>query len=57
MEQVKQGVYATRNASLDIRQGEWVIFLDADDDIVNGFIEKRWRTATVSQADAVLFYG
>lgn len=34
-----------------------MVFLDADDDIADGFIEKRWQTATVSQADVVIFNG
>lgn len=29
-----------------------VIFLDADDDIADGFIEKRWQAVSTSQADA-----
>lgn len=55
--QANQGVYAERNVALDIHRGEWVVFLDADDDIANGFIEKRWQAAIASQADVVLFNG
>lgn len=57
IKQANQGVYAARNRALDIHRGEWVIFLDADDDIVDKFIEKRWQAATTSQADVVLFNG
>ncbi|WP_313010375.1 glycosyltransferase [Atlantibacter hermannii] len=57
IEQANQGVYAARNVALDIHRGEWVIFLDADDDIVDRFIEKRWQAATASQADVVIFNG
>ncbi|MGR7885428.1 glycosyltransferase [Klebsiella aerogenes] len=55
IEQANQGVYAARNAALALHQGEWVIFLDADDDITDGFIEKRWQAATTSQADVIIF--
>lgn len=41
IEQANQGVYAARNTALTLHQGEWVIFLDADDDIADEFIEKR----------------
>ncbi|HBY4544190.1 TPA: hypothetical protein MIU70_23610 [Klebsiella pneumoniae] len=34
-----------------------MVFLDADDDIADGFIEKRSQAATVSQADVVIFNG
>lgn len=32
-----------------------MIFLNADDDIADGFIDKRWRTATAAQADVMIF--
>ncbi|WP_254074278.1 glycosyltransferase [Enterobacter hormaechei] len=57
IKQANQGVYAARNTALDIHQGEWGGFLDADDDITDGFIEKRWQAATASQGDVVLFNG
>lgn len=57
IKQANQGVYAARNVALDIHRGEWVIFLDADDDITDGFIEKRLQVATASQADVVIFNG
>ncbi|WP_320735758.1 MULTISPECIES: glycosyltransferase [Enterobacteriaceae] len=57
IEQANRGVYAARNAALPLHQGEWVIFLDADDDIADGFIEKRWQAATASQADVMIFNG
>ncbi|WP_326933821.1 glycosyltransferase [Klebsiella oxytoca] len=49
--------YAACNVALGLHRGEWVIFLDADDDIADGFIEKRWQVATVLQADVVIFNG
>jgi len=55
IEQENQGVYAARNAALDIHRGEWVIFLDADDDVEDGFIFTRWQTALATQADVVIF--
>jgi len=55
IEQENQGVYAARNAALEIHRGEWVIFLDADDDIDEGFIFARWQTAIKTQVDVVIF--
>jgi len=55
IEQENEGVYAARNAALDIHRGEWVIFLDADDDVEDGFIYKRWQTAIKTQADVAIF--
>ena len=57
IEQANQGVYAARNAALALHQGEWVIFLDADDDIADGFIEKRWQAVSTSQADVMIING
>lgn len=34
-----------------------MFFLDADDDIAEGFIEKRWQAASASQADVMIFNG
>lgn len=57
IEQANQGVFAARNTALALHQGEWVIFLDANDDIADGFIEKRWQAATALQADVMIFNG
>ena len=55
IEQENEGVYAARNAALNIHRGEWVIFLDADDDVEEGFIFARWQTAINTQADVAIF--
>ncbi|HHU6578609.1 MULTISPECIES: glycosyltransferase [Klebsiella] len=57
IKQANEGVYGARNAALDIHRGEWIVFLDADDDITDWFIEKRWQAAIESQADVVIFNG
>ncbi|HII4325738.1 TPA: glycosyltransferase [Enterobacter cloacae] len=55
--QENQGVYAARNTALAVHGGEWVVFLDADDRIADGFLQERLRTAREAQADVVVFNG
>ncbi|HHG8951968.1 TPA: glycosyltransferase [Citrobacter freundii] len=55
--QENQGVYAARNAALAVHRGEWVIFLDADDRIEEGFLQERLKSARENQADVTLFNG
>lgn len=55
--QENQGVYAARNAALAVHGGEWVVFLDADDQIADGFLQERLRTSHEAQADVVVFNG
>lgn len=55
--QENQGVYAARNAALAVHGGEWVVFMDADDRIADGFLQERLRTARETQADVAVFNG
>jgi len=55
--QKNQGVYAARNAALAVHSGEWVVFLDADDRIADGFLRERLRIAREAQADVAVFNG
>lgn len=55
--QENQGVYAARNAALAIHCGEWVVFLDADDQIADGFLQGRLRAAHAAQADVAVSNG
>lgn len=55
--QNNQGVYAARNAALAIHGGEWVVFLDADDQVADGFLQKRLQAAREARADVTLFNG
>lgn len=51
------GVYAARNTALAMHRGEWVVFLDADDRIEEGFLRARLKSARAAQADVALFNG
>lgn len=55
--QKNQGVYAARHAALAIHRGEWVVFLDADDRIAEGFLRERLHTAREAQTDVAVFNG
>ena len=55
--QENQGVYAARNTALSVHSGEWVVFLDADDRIEEGFLRERLKSARENQADVALFNG
>lgn len=55
--QNNQGVYAARNAALAAHRGEWVIFLDADDQVEDHFLRERFAIACRAQADVVIFNG
>ncbi|EGT0625562.1 glycosyltransferase [Citrobacter freundii] len=55
--QENQGVYAARNAALAVHGGEWVVFLDADDQVADGFLQERLRIAHETQADVAVFSG
>ncbi|UAN30521.1 glycosyltransferase [Enterobacter sp. JBIWA005] len=55
--QENQGVYAARNAALAVHGGEWVVFLDADDQVTDGFLHKRLQAAREARADVAVFNG
>ena len=49
-----RGVSAARNWGIDESAGEWLIFLDADDQLLPGTVEKRLKAAAENpQADVV----
>ncbi len=44
-----------RNRGIDIAQGEYIQFVDSDDYIVSGAVEKLYRTATENGLDLIRF--
>lgn len=51
------GVYAARNAALAIHRGDWLLFLDADDEVSDGFVYNRWQKVQAAQADVMVSNG
>ncbi len=55
LEQENKGVYFARNAALKMHKGKWIVFLDADDRVSNGFIYERLQIAKRECADVIIF--
>ena len=48
------GVSHARNVGLDHAKGEYMTFIDADDQIQNNYLENLWRCAVANGADLVI---
>lgn len=51
--QKNAGAWAARNAALEVAQGEWITFVDADDVVNRHWFEEGLRIGTESGADLV----
>lgn len=51
-----QGVSATRNKGLEAAKGEWITFVDADDLLLDGFLEALYN-ASIKASSIDLCYG
>lgn len=48
---VNGGVSSARNLGIDLSQGEWLTFVDSDDWVDEGFLQKRYELAIRENAD------
>lgn len=53
--QENQGVAVARNQGLDAAQGEWIWFVDSDDYIVDGTLQKLDDTIKLHECDTIFF--
>ena len=52
-----QGVSATRNKGIVESKGEWITFVDADDLVLDGFLESLWNASHSSNYVDLVFGG
>ncbi len=52
--QKNQGVAAARNAALDIARGEYICFVDPDDDVSDGYVAALRDAAVSTKADVLI---
>ena len=51
---VNGGVSAARNTGLDVARGNYITFIDADDEITENYLESLYAPAVESRADMVV---
>lgn len=51
--QDNQGVSVVRNKALEVAQGEYICFLDSDDELAPTFLQKMYQAITDTKADMV----